>query len=641
MKTINYRADIDGMRAIAVLAVLFYHAFPQNLPGGFIGVDIFFVISGYLITGIIFSGLEKGDFSLKDFYFRRIRRIFPALIVILVFFLIYGYFVFFPSELSMLGKEAGSSTLFIQNIIFSQEGGYFDKSANQKPLLHLWSLGVEEQFYIFFPPLIFLIWKKKWPLLIILILLLVISFIFNLAISSKTPFATFFLTPYRAWEFLLGSLLSLWNFKRFRTQNSELRFHNWISVIACVLLVVALLVFNKKDIYPGWRALFPVLAAIMLLYSENAWINKNILSVRLIVWIGLISYPLYLVHWPLLSFLAILKGKYSSNSYTLGAIILSFGLAAGIHHFIERNIRFNRSKWTVPLLVTVFASIGILSFLVSINIIKASPVPRNIEEIQHAIQDRNFFAGVNQLIMPSHVRVFYIGKLYDNITLFIGDSNMQQYVPRINKLLINNTKINRSALIITSGGQCPVEGVCISSDNPKFFSEYHQLLKKYPQIDRVVIAARWDLYFNAHSLYFFQGSPLNQASEIDALKAFGNQIKYLVSQGKKVTVVLFIPYGDKVDPINFYERNLAGKVTLHQPILTEKEFLNNNLSLRNKLIVAATSSGAKIIDPLKDLSADGVCISENIDGPIRYDHSHLRTEYVREHIFYLDSTLDP
>ncbi|MCE9587152.1 MAG: acyltransferase, partial [Verrucomicrobia bacterium] len=214
MTLLKYRSDIDGLRAVAVLGVVIYHAFPWVIPGGFIGVDIFFVISGYLISGILYKGHNAGNFSFKEFYARRIRRLFPALITVLVITMAYGWVILLPDEFEQLGKHVAAGTLFIQNIVFWQESGYFDTSASLKPLLHLWSLAVEEQFYIFFPPILLLIWKRKWPIASIMLVLLVISLGCNLWMSVHAGTADFFLTPYRAWEFLGGSLLAWWHKER-------------------------------------------------------------------------------------------------------------------------------------------------------------------------------------------------------------------------------------------------------------------------------------------------------------------------------------------------------------------------------------------------------------------------------------------
>ena len=214
MSHLKYRPDIDGLRAVAVLGVVIFHAFPTWIPGGYTGVDIFFVISGYLISGILFKGHREGNFSFKEFYARRVRRLFPSLITLFLISLIFGWFVLLPIEYQYLGKHMAAGTLFIQNFVFWKESGYFDVEAIRKPMLHLWSLAVEEQFYIFFPPLLLLICKRKWPLALFLGALLIASLIGNLVMSVQNVTTDFFLTPYRAWEFLGGSLLAWWHFDR-------------------------------------------------------------------------------------------------------------------------------------------------------------------------------------------------------------------------------------------------------------------------------------------------------------------------------------------------------------------------------------------------------------------------------------------
>ena len=191
----TYRPDIDGLRAVAVLAVVIYHAFPAALPGGYSGVDIFFVISGYLISGILFKSLAQEKFSFSEFYARRIRRLFPALITVLVLCIGYGWFVLLPGEYQQVGKHAAAGALFIQNFIFWQEVGYFDSAASLKPLLHLWSLAIEEQYYVIFPPLLILLWKwrNKWSTGGLLLILLIVSFIANLVMSYQNKASDIFL----------------------------------------------------------------------------------------------------------------------------------------------------------------------------------------------------------------------------------------------------------------------------------------------------------------------------------------------------------------------------------------------------------------------------------------------------------------
>ncbi|HEY9381624.1 MAG TPA: acyltransferase, partial [Burkholderiales bacterium] len=204
----GYRPDIDGLRAVAVLGVLIFHAFPGALPGGFAGVDIFFVISGYLISGIILQGLERGEFSFADFYARRIRRIFPALALVLSTCLLIGWFMLLPDEYAMLGKHALGGVVFVANFVFRSEDSYFDVSSESKPFLHLWSLGIEEQFYIVWPVLLALAYRFRFKLGAPILVVLALSFALNIANAASNPETTFFLPHTRFWELLIGCILA-------------------------------------------------------------------------------------------------------------------------------------------------------------------------------------------------------------------------------------------------------------------------------------------------------------------------------------------------------------------------------------------------------------------------------------------------
>jgi hypothetical protein len=350
MSLIRYRSDIDGLRAVAVLGVINFHAFPSFLPGGFTGVDIFFVISGYLISGILFKAHHKGGFSFKEFYARRIRRLFPALITMLVGTLGYGWMMLLPSEFQQLGKHTAAGALFIQNFVFWQESGYFDIHSNLKPLLNLWSLAVEEQFYIFFPLLMFVLWKRKWnkwQLGLIMGFLLAVTFVANVKMSNQNVVTDFYLTPYRAWEFLGGSLLAWWHYEKGH-EGEPPKHAGWISCAGLILLVLSMtwihpgdshpgwhaLVSHAKP-FPGWRALLPVCGTLLLIAAgKGSWVNRKLLSHPAIVWVGLISYPLYLFHWPALSFVRIVNNGGSPTHEIWAALGISFLQAVLTYYFV-------------------------------------------------------------------------------------------------------------------------------------------------------------------------------------------------------------------------------------------------------------------------------------------------------------------
>ena len=292
----RYRPDIDGLRAIAVMLVVNFHAFPLAMPGGFIGVDIFFVISGFLITGIIARELSENRFSLIGFYNRRIRRIFPALIVVLAAVLVMGWLWMLPHAYAQLSSDVFASAAFAANFALMLQSGYFDIESAKKPLLHLWSLGIEEQFYLAWPLVLIIAarWRLRW--LEIAGGIALASFAMNVALVGHDPVATFYLPVTRAWELLVGAVLALaWA----RVDQSGTA-SNRRATIGLALIVLAAAVLNVDRAFPGWWALLPIAGSALLLSAPASWVNRTLLGWPPVVWIGLISYPLYLWHWPLL-----------------------------------------------------------------------------------------------------------------------------------------------------------------------------------------------------------------------------------------------------------------------------------------------------------------------------------------------------
>ena len=353
----NYRPDIDGLRAIAVLLVVIHHAFPESLKGGFIGVDLFFVISGFLISTIIFQNLQRGTFSFLDFYKRRVKRIFPALSLVLIACFIYGWFVLLPADYKQLGKHMVAGAAFVSNFAFWDESGYFDSGSKLKPLLHLWSLGVEEQYYIFWPVIAMLLWKRNMNLLKACIVLFVLSFAFNMLTVKGNPIAAFYSPLSRFWELLIGSTLAYTTLHASKPRSSA--YNNGMAWTGILLLVIGVYFINPERRFPGFWALFPSIAAYMLIKAgPQAWFNQYVLSNRWLVWVGLISFPLYLWHWPLLVFAELHEGKTPSVGLRLTLIAAGILLAWLTYRFVERPIRFG--KLIVETKKTPLALCGIL-----------------------------------------------------------------------------------------------------------------------------------------------------------------------------------------------------------------------------------------------------------------------------------------
>jgi peptidoglycan/LPS O-acetylase OafA/YrhL len=363
----DYRADIDGLRAVAVLSVVGFHAFPTAVPSGFMGVDIFFVISGFLISSIILNGLTNDRFSFIDFYSRRIKRIFPALLLVLTCSFVIGWFVLLPDELKQLGKHIAAGAGFGSNFVLLSESGYFDNLSETKPLLHVWSLGIEEQFYLIWPFFMYLIWKQQKIFLLIIATIFIVSFLLNVGRIHHHAISVFYSPQSRFWELLIGTCLAnlmLYKsaFSSWLTSRNHRR-KNFLSFCGAILLATGYFLLTKDKRFPGWWALLPTLgAALIIAAGPQAWLNRNLLSNRIMVWFGLISFPLYLWHWPLLSYARIMQGEMPVTEIRIAAIILSIVLAWLTFVLIEKRVRYQKSKFVTVILVIMMVLIGMLGY---------------------------------------------------------------------------------------------------------------------------------------------------------------------------------------------------------------------------------------------------------------------------------------
>lgn len=360
-KNIAYRRDIDGLRAIAVIAVVLYHAFPSLIQGGFIGVDIFFVISGFLISSILLRELQSGTFSIAKFYARRIIRIFPALIVVLAACLAFGWFALLGEEYRSLAKHTLAGAGFVSNLVFWSETSYFDVASEAKSLLHLWSLGVEEQFYLLWPLLLLLFTRARTHVPLAICATIVLSFALNLFQATHNPTADFYSPLTRVWELSAGALLAC---KPNHWKPSS-RLVNALSILGAALIIAGFVTITSNHVFPGVLALVPVTGATLLIAAgPQGVINRLILSNRMMVGIGLISFPLYLWHWPLLSFPRIIESATASASIRIAAVLLALTLSWLTYKFIETPIRtgaISRTKsvrllWCSMLAIAVAAT---------------------------------------------------------------------------------------------------------------------------------------------------------------------------------------------------------------------------------------------------------------------------------------------
>ncbi len=357
--SIAYRPDIDGLRALAVLSVIGFHAFPEFFPGGFIGVDLFFVISGYLITSILLAESSTGGIRFWAFYARRILRIFPALIVVLVACLFVGWYVLLAVEYKQLGKHVAAGTAFLSNFFFWFESGYFDNASETKPLLHLWSLGIEEQFYIAWPFVLWWVLKVRRSSVQVVFALAIASLLFASVVVFQDRTQSFFSPLTRTWELLAGALLAM-------TRPGSVRLSIWrqhclLPALGLAIALGGVFGIHAQNPFPGLLALVPVLSAVVLIGAHpGSWVNQKILANPLMVKIGLISYPLYLWHWPLLSFAFIIESGRPGAVLRLMLVALGFALATLTYFVIEKPVKRLSRGFAISLLLVIMLVLGLL-----------------------------------------------------------------------------------------------------------------------------------------------------------------------------------------------------------------------------------------------------------------------------------------
>jgi peptidoglycan/LPS O-acetylase OafA/YrhL len=627
---LTYRPDVDGLRALAVLSVIAFHASPTVLPGGYIGVDIFFVISGFLITSIICRNLDNSTFTYTDFYARRAKRIFPSLLIVLASTCFIGWLILLPDEYRQLGKHIAAGSGFISNFVLWMESGYFDKAAEYKPLLHLWSLGIEEQFYLLWPPLIVFIWRRKANVLSVACAIIAVSFVINVIfVSLWQATDTFYLPSTRFWELLAGGALGYAHlFKR-----EELsRFASSANVQACLgvlLLLIAAVALNAELLFPGWWALLPTLGALLVINAgPAAWINGNFLSSRTLVFIGIISYPLYLWHWPLLSFASILDGNGKPpGSIRVVAVVLAFVLSWLTYRIVEKPVRSmpNRAAAVLVPCLIIVACVGLACFS---HTFRARSEMYGLEKIINAKGEWDFPGQKLKLVQTDSGYYWERGETIPKI-LFLGDSNVEQYYPRVDKLLTDYPAGTKGVIFVTQHNCLPIASVsAVKSPKCAAVVETAFSLARDPSIDSVVIGASW-------SGYPVLRDPHKSEA---AYRALEDIVRKFQEGGRRVYLILPMPHGGEFDPSHLVRRSFRdlGFTVGPKHIPGGKmAAAANPTNLALSKIAAAT--GAITLDPVHHLCRENDCPALTDDGlPTHMDYNHLRPAYVRENVTFLD-----
>jgi len=614
-----YRPDIDGLRAVAILSVVSFHLFPSRVNGGFVGVDVFFVISGYLISTIVFSSLERDSFSIIEFYDRRIRRIFPALVTMMAAALLMGWFGLCTDEYTQLGKHITGGAGFVSNLMLWREAGYFDNASETKPMLHLWSLAIEEQFYIFWPLLLALFWRRKWSFLRLTVGIAALSFLVNLYVTGTNPTEAFFSPITRFWELMVGGILAYISLHR---RNLIAGHRDLWSSAGFIMLAAALLLIREDNPFPGWWALLPTIATFSIIAAgPESWLNRTLLANKPMVWIGILSYPIYLWHWPLISYLHI---SGAINAKTKAVVVLTtITLAWLTASFVEKPFRSGRTGTKkAGVLLTAMAVLLVGGWMVQYG----NGMPRRA----FAIETMRFVEAKADWHYPTPR--FSGGRIDTSSThfegssplsaIFMGDSFMAEYFPRVKRIysVADKRPAFSADFIARPGCRLVPFGERINSNGYQC-DEYYTAainLAKSPAYKAVVIAENW-------------GSVLSEGVTAECRRKLHDDLAAIKSLGKSIYILRNPPRSDLFDPVYLAHAWPPLPTYVARPGLEMQERLTN-IGLDVYLSDVAT----RFIDPFEYLCNRDACPIFQDDGlhPTHTNENHLAAaEAVRRAVF--------
>jgi peptidoglycan/LPS O-acetylase OafA/YrhL len=623
----QFRYDINGLRAIAVLAVVIFHFNPQSLPGGFAGVDVFFVISGFLMTSIIFSGVEKKTFNLFKFYNARANRIIPVLAAMSAVLLVFGWFYLIPSDYRDLGRQVEKSSLFISNLLFAKGGGYFDTAEHTKWLLHTWSLSVEWQFYIFFPILIVIL-KKYFSftnLKRVVIGLFLASFIYCIYATYKDSKTAYFLLTSRAWEMLLGGLAFLypWSVKSKIKQIT-------IQSLGIVLIVASYFLMSKDTLWPGYMAIIPVFGAYLIIVSnfQNNFIINNIVF----NYVGKWSYSIYVWHWPLVVF-----GFYFAfENWWVYGIPLSILLGFLSYQFIEK-INFPRySSWKEIYKVRpfyIFLVILACGYTIKTTDGIASRLSKTAQIAEKEKRNSNPYKCDQQ--------DFYecvIGKSSNIKAIIIGDSHADSLTTSLSSIF----DLKSEGVLSLSTSSCPLilnlqyydkESICPEINKKRLVLIQSQKYKNIP----IILAGRYPSYLigendpdrippegSKPSIYFENNPKVSQKNRLAAFEKNLEQTLCKIATNNPIYIIQPIPElgfnaPQKIIKNSFYGRN-------EKTSISYDSYLSRSEEIRKIINRSANKCNVEVLDASKILCKNNECISTYKNRPIYRDGDHL-SEY--------------
>ncbi len=636
MTTPTYRPDIDGLRAIAVLAVVFYHSGFNVVSGGYVGVDIFFVISGFLITTIIVRELADGKFSIVGFYERRMRRILPASVVTVAACLIAGYFILGTRDLGNLAHSAIANSLFLSNIFFYLQTGYFDASADLKPLLHTWSLSLEEQYYVVTPLLLMLVarfFNQRHLLFVVPIAIL--SFAACVYLTNVNQPAAFYLLTTRGWELLIGSILAIAAIPRISSE-AVMRF---LALIGLALILFSMFMFDEQTAFPGAYAALPTLGTAILIYtgrSGSTLVNRA-LSIRPMVFVGLISYSLYLWHWPIIVFSKYLKATALNHVESVVMLLAMFAISVLSWRYVE--IPFRRKHLAASRKKLFYASLGATVVLIVASLLETGEVVdmqwrrwRSCENVEERLSEGESLCVIGEAGgEPSF--------------LLWGDSHSRAMNSALD---VSAQRIGRTGYVASMPGCPPLQGIERAGRTTcyEFNEKMLSFINQNPGIDTIVLAAHWvgvaegTRYKESDrertvfvDLLAGQDQPQQTLAEL-LQTGLHRTIQTLLENGREIIVVGPVPEVGQDVPAANHIAKVTNRDVNAMIAPTTEEFEDRNEKVFSILAGVEKDFGLPVPMPSNILCDETICAVALENGTSLYhDDDHLSTigaRYVSE-----------
>jgi len=620
----KHRPDIDGLRAIAVVPVVLFHAGVRHVAGGYIGVDVFFVISGFLITGILMEDIRQDRFSIANFYERRARRILPALFTVLLFSSLAAYKLLLPNDAYDYGRSLIATLFFVSNIAFARQMGYFDGPSEMKPLLHTWSLAVEEQFYILYPLFLFLVtrfFRKRFTLAIGLMLVLSLSY--SIWRVDTQPTTSFYLATTRAWELLIGGILAVQGIPKLQNKLSA----NLLGFLGLGLIAYGVLAFSAATPFPGVNALYPCVGAALIIYTGMAanTLVGRLLSLKPVVFVGLISYSLYLWHWVIIVFAKHYLGRPLAGLEKIAVILAAFLAASFTWKFVENPFRGRNAIGTRAWIFSGAAAIAMVFAVFGGLALATDGFPSRFSgEARLLINSRDDFWKRRD---ACDKKVCHVGVANAPESFILwGDSHAGALAPAFEQLAQTD---NLAGAVAFHSGCAPLLQLKRYGAQAEDCTGYGNSVLDYIKahhIKNVFLHGRWGLY--TESVRPEQGIPLLLTPDLRPEENYAvfsqlvhSTLKELHDLDLNVVIIASVPEVGTNVPETLARDAISGKpVALN---LSRDQFMKRQERAFQVLRSAAAEYSDQIVYPHEALCAASECSVMNAQYPLYCDDDHL------------------